>query len=93
MRKFPVIEVFKKINSKTSLFETLIVSTNDTLVNLFLEKKIKFAQIAEIFFSIINDKKFSKYKSIRPKNINQIIKSKILYKKLNRYIHGRNVKI
>ena len=58
LRKFPVIKVFKKINSKTSLFETLIVSTNDTLVDLFLEKKIKFSQIAEIFFSTINEKKF-----------------------------------
>ena len=81
LRKFPVIKVFKKINSKTSLFETLIVSTNDTLVNLFLEKKIKFTQIAEIFFSIINEKKFLKYKSISPKSIDQIIKVKNIVQK------------
>ena len=81
LRKFPVIKVFKKINSKTSLFETLIVSTNDTLVDLFLEKKIKFSQIAEIFFSTINEKKFSKYKSISPKSIDQIIKVKNIVQK------------
>jgi len=81
LRKFPVIEVLKKINLKTSLFETLLVSTNDALVNLFLEKKIKFTQIAEIFFSIINDKKFSRYKSISPKSIDQIIKVKNLVQK------------
>ena len=81
LRKFPVIEVLKKINSKKSLFETLVVSTNDKFVNLFLEKKIKFNQIAEIFFSIINDKKFSKYKSISPKSVDQIIKVKNIVQK------------
>ena len=81
LRKFPALKVFKKINSKKSLFETLIVTTNDALVNLFLEKKIKFAQITEIFFSIINDKKFSKYKSISPKNIDQIVKVKNIVQK------------
>ena len=57
------------------------MSTNDTLVNLFLEKKIKFTQISEIFFSIINDKKFSKYKSVSPKSIDQIIKVKNIVQK------------
>ena len=36
--KFPLVNIIKKIPNKDTLFETVIVSTNDVLVNLFLEK-------------------------------------------------------
>ncbi len=88
LRKFPLIKILRKIPSKCSLFETLIVSINDTLVDLFLDKKIQFKSISNIFFSTINDKNFSKYKLIMPKNIDEIIKLKnIVQKKIkSRYI-------
>ena len=88
LKKFPLIKVLKKIKKKFSLHETLIVSINDTLVDLFLKKKINFNSISKIFFSCINDKKFSKYKSITPKNIDEIIKvNKIVQNKIkSRYI-------
>ena len=73
LKKFPLVNILKKIPQKTSLFETVIVSANDELVKLFLEKKIKFDFIQKKLFNIINNKKFSKYKSMEPKNIQQII--------------------
>ena len=88
IEKFPLIQVLKKIPNNQSLFETLIVSTNDTLVDLFLKKKINFESMPEIFFSFIKDEMFKKYRFIKPKSIDQIIKLKnIVQIKINsRYI-------
>ncbi len=88
LKKFPLIKVLKKLPANSSLYETIVVSANDTLVDLFLEKKIHFQSISKIFFSIINDKKFYKFKSIIPRNINDIINLKnIIQKEINsRYI-------
>ena len=88
LKKFPLIKVLKKLPTNSSLYETILVSTNDTLVDLFLEKKIHFKSISKIFFSIINNKKFYKFKSIIPRNINDIINLKnIIQKEINsRYI-------
>ncbi len=74
IKKFPLIKILKKIPKKISLYETVIVSTNDTIVDLFLKNKIKFNSIPKIFNKVINYKKLKKYRYFRPKNINQIIK-------------------
>ncbi len=76
LKKFPMVKILKKIPSKISLFDTVLVSVNDTLVELFLKKKIKFKSISKIFYSIISHKDLTKYKLIVPKNINQIINLK-----------------
>ena len=81
LNKFPLIKVLKKIPSYNSLFETILITINDFLVDLFLKKKINFVSISKSFFTIINSKKFQKYKSIKPKNINQIIDLKNLVQK------------
>jgi 1-deoxy-D-xylulose-5-phosphate reductoisomerase len=72
--KFPVIKIIKNLPKKDSLFETVIVSANDTLVNLFLNKKIKFTDISKILMKIINMREFTKFKTITPKNVDEIIK-------------------
>ena len=59
-----------------TLFNTLIVATNDTLIEQFLKKKIQYQQIPKLFFSFINNKKFNKYKFIVPRSVNDIIKLK-----------------
>ena len=46
IKKFPVIKILNKITKKESLFDTVLVSINDELVNLFLEKRIKFLDIS-----------------------------------------------
>ena len=74
LKKFPVVKVINSLPSKDSLFETVVVSANDQLVKLFLEKKIKFIDISKNLLKIINLPEFKKYKKIAPKNINEIVK-------------------
>ena len=70
--RFPVINILNKMNENDSLFETVIVSANDKLVNLFLKDKIKFNDISNILIKICNSTQFNKFKSIKPKNIGEI---------------------
>ncbi len=79
-KKFPLINVLKDIPSDCSLFETLIVSANDQIVNLFLNKKLVFTDISKMLMKFINKKEFKKYKLIKPKKIQDILK-------LNEYVH------
>ena len=74
LKKFPSIKILKKIPKKISLFETILVSINDELVDLFLKKKIKFWEIHENLNKLLNIKEFIKYKRIMPKNARQIYK-------------------
>ena len=76
LKKFPLIKILKKMPKKITLFNTLIVAANDTLVDQFIKKKIQYHQIPKIFFSFINNKKFNKLKFIVPRSINDIIKLK-----------------
>ena len=71
-KRFPVIRVIKKLQDKDSLFETVIISANDTLVNMFLKNKINFTDISKILLKIINHPEFKKYKKLIPKNPQQI---------------------
>jgi 1-deoxy-D-xylulose-5-phosphate reductoisomerase len=72
-KKFPLVKILKIMPKNYSLFETVIVSANDTLVNLFLNNKIKFTDIAKKLIKIISLKEFVKYKKIRPKKFQDII--------------------
>ena len=72
-KKFPLTKLIRSLPNKDTLFETVIVSANDCLVENFLSKKIEFLDIAEIFFRIVNSKKFQKYRLKKPLNIEEII--------------------
>ena len=72
-KKFPINKILTKIPDKDSLFNTVLISANDTLVDLFLNKKISFYEIYEKLNTILNLKEFSKLKSIKPKNLSQIM--------------------
>jgi 1-deoxy-D-xylulose-5-phosphate reductoisomerase len=71
--KFPITSFLKKMPNKHSLFETLIISINDTLVKNFLLKKIHFNDISKLFLKLIGRNEFAKYKKVYPSNIDQII--------------------
>ncbi len=73
-QRYPMIKLLNLLPSKNSLFETVIVSANDTLVDLFLKRKIKFINIHKELFKFIKLKEFTKYKKISPKNIQDIMK-------------------
>ena len=82
--KFPVINILKKLKNNTTMFETVIVSANDQLVNLFLKKKIKYLDISRLLLKVINMKEFKKYNSIKPKAVKSILDlSKYVRLKIN----------
>ena len=72
-KRFPAIKFIKNIPNKDSLYESVIVSANDELVNLFLKRKIKFNEIIYYLNKIINNKKFKKYRNIKPSSIRDIM--------------------
>jgi 1-deoxy-D-xylulose-5-phosphate reductoisomerase len=72
--KFPIVEVLKDLPKHYSLFETVLVTVNDNIVNDYLNKKIKFHEISKKVLKLINLNKFKKYKKRFPKDINEIIK-------------------
>ena len=87
-KKFPVLKILKNLPVASSFYETLIVSTNDKLVDLFLNNQIKFLDIQKYLFKILNDKKFKKLKKIKPKNVNEIINlDKYLRTKITKLIY------
>jgi len=73
-KKFPIINVLNYVSKKISLYETVIVSSNDLLVELFLQRKIKFLDISKYLNIVVKLKEFKKFKHILPTNLNQIIK-------------------
>ena len=73
IKRFPSIQILKKITKKNSLFETVIVSANDELVDLFLDGKINFLDIVIFLKKILRMKIFLKYKKRAPKNYNELI--------------------
>ena len=71
--KFPSIKILNKLNNKNTLFETVLVSANDELVDLFLQDKIKFTDISKILKKILNDKKYKRYQHLTPNNYREIL--------------------
>ena len=72
--KFPVFKLLNRLSSIDSLHETILVSANDTLVDLFLKKKIKFYDIYKILDKVLSLKEHKKFKFLKPQNLDQIIK-------------------
>ncbi len=73
-KKFPMINILKNLRNYQTLYETVIVSANDELVELFLNKKIHFVDIYKNLSKFINLKEFKNYNKIKIKNINEILK-------------------
>ena len=73
-KKFPLVKIISKLSDTNSLFETIIVSTNDELVNQYLNKKINFIDLIYKINKFINLNEFKKYKLIKPKKIETIEK-------------------
>ena len=71
--KFPIEQIIKQIPNTDSLFETILISANDKLVDLFLKKKISFNEIYIILNKILKLSEFKKYKKIKPKKLKQIL--------------------
>jgi 1-deoxy-D-xylulose-5-phosphate reductoisomerase len=84
-RKYPMINILNFLPKNHSLFETLIVSANDTLVELFLADKIKFNDIYKTLIKLITLKEFKKLKTKYPQSIKEILD-------LNNYVRLKIIK-
>ena len=85
--KFPSIKIIKKLKNKESFLETIIVLSNDELVNLFLLKKINFTDIIIILQKLFTMKKFKILCKKKPGNLKSIIYlDKYIRKKINQII-------
>ena len=78
-KKFPLIKILDKMSNKSSLLETVLISANDELVNLFLKKKISYIGLQKNLLRILNLPEFKAFRKKIPKNINEI-------NKLNNYV-------
>ena len=72
-KKFRSIKFLKYIKNKNTLFETVLITANDELVNLYLKDKINFIDIYRVTKKIINFKIFKRYFKKKPKNPKEII--------------------
>ncbi|MDA9814570.1 1-deoxy-D-xylulose-5-phosphate reductoisomerase [Candidatus Pelagibacter sp.] len=82
IKKFKVVKILKHLPKIDSLFETIVVSANDRLVELYLENKIKYRNIDNYLMNFLNKKECIRYKKICPKKISEIIK-------LNKYVRSK----
>ena len=72
-KKFPAVNILKKLPEKSSLFETILVSINDKLVDLFLNNKIKFTDISKKMHNILDLNEYKKFKILKANKISQIM--------------------
>ncbi|MDC3043004.1 1-deoxy-D-xylulose-5-phosphate reductoisomerase [Candidatus Pelagibacter sp.] len=78
--RFPMVKILNYLSNQHSLYDTVIVSANDALVNLYLKKQIKFTDIQDKLFLILKSKELLKFKKVYPSNLREIIE-------LNKYVH------
>ena len=74
LKKYPSMNILKLVPNNETLFETLLVSANDELVDLFLKNKINFDDIYLKLNQIIKNKLFLKYRLKKVNNLGQIEK-------------------
>ena len=71
-KKFPVINLLKIIPNTISLFETVLTSANDELVDLYLKDKIDFNDIQKNLKKILKSSEFNHYRFKTPQNAQEI---------------------
>jgi len=72
INRFPLLKILRYIPNQNTLFETVVVSANDELVNLFLNNKISYSELHKKLLSFINLRRFKAYKKKKPLNLSQI---------------------
>jgi len=69
---FPSIKLIDKCVNLGFLAPTIVNASNEVLVGLFLQKKVKFLDIVRIISKIFRDKDFKKYARRKPETIKDI---------------------
>jgi len=78
-KKFPLINILSSLPNSDTLYETIIVATNDEFVKLYLNGKINYIDLVNNIYNFISLHEFTKFKLIKPKKIETI-------EKLNSYV-------
>ena len=73
LTRYPSLKVLNKINNNNTLFETVLISANDELVDLYIKNKIKFYDINKKLNKILKYKKYLYLIKKKPKKISDII--------------------
>jgi len=73
LKKFPSLNILKFLQEKNSLYETVIVSINDALVEMYLNKRIKFNDISKLLLKFLKNPDFTSFKKKKAKSIHDII--------------------
>ena len=73
LKKFPSLNILKFLKEKNSLYETVIVSINDALVEMYLNKRIKFNDISKLLLKFLKNPDFTSFKKKKAKSIHDII--------------------
>ncbi len=71
--KFPSVNFLKIIPDQNSLFETVLVSANDALVECFLKNLISYVEIYSKLKKILNLGEFKQLKKKQPTSLKQIM--------------------
>ncbi len=79
INQFKCLKFLDLFDNKISLYETVLISANDELVNNFLCGNIKYLDIYKNLKKILNFSEFKKLRRIKPKNLQQILS-------LNKYV-------
>ena len=85
LKKFPSLKLLKNIKNKVSLLDTILISSNDELVKLYLNRTIKFNDIINKLLRILRLNEFNPYLSKKPSNVDEIIK-------LNKQVRLKTIK-
>ena len=71
-KRFPSVNLVKKIFSSGSSTPTIVNAANEVLVDLFLSNKIGFLDIVKTINKIFKDKEFKKYAKRKVKSVKDI---------------------
>ena len=72
LTRYSSINLLKKINNNNTLFETVLITANEELVDLYIKNKINFLDINKNLIKILKYKKYSNLIKVKPKKISDI---------------------
>ena len=88
LKKFPVVKILNLLPSKSSLFETALVTANDELVNLYLKNKIRYNDISSLLIKEISKKYIMIMKKKSPTKVSSILNvTNLVRSRINQQIH------
>ena len=73
LSRYPSVKILNQINNSNTMFETVLISANDELVDLYIKNKINFSDIIKKLNKILKYKKYLNLIKKKPKKISDII--------------------